>query len=120
MQKGNKLTEIKFLKSPPHLPIMFNITKKDCIAKADAKNLSELVKYEKSILVIFSSNLKSPLERILGAKEYLKFNFEKIGISVRKKMLNLIRESSKNKLNILDYPLVWKTVKYELNVFSPS
>ena len=54
MQKGNKLTEIKFLKSVTRLSVMDNSTTEGFIANGDAKNLAELVAHKDSLLTIFS------------------------------------------------------------------
>ena len=94
MQKGNKLTEIKFPKSVTRLLAIDNSITGGFIAKADAKNLAELVAQEDSLMAIFSHHLRSPLAGIVGMTEYLKSNSEKMGISVRKEKLNLIYESS--------------------------
>ena len=54
MQKGNKLTEIKFPKSVTRLSAIDNSITGGFIAKADAKNLAELVAQEDSLMAIFS------------------------------------------------------------------
>lgn len=54
MQKGNKLTEIKFPKSVMRLSVIDNSTTGGLIANADAKNLAELVAHKDSLLTIFS------------------------------------------------------------------
>lgn len=120
MQKGNKLTEIKFLKSVTRLSVMDNSTTEGFIANADAKNIAELVAQEGSLLAIFSHDLRSPLAGIVGTTEYLKSNCEKMGISVRKEILGLIYESLKEELNMLYYLVEWVRVKCAVDVFSPS
>ena len=120
VQKGNKLTEIKFSKSVTRLSVMDNSTTGGFIANADAKDLAELVAYKDSLLAIFSHDLRSPLAGIVGTTEYLKSNFEKMGISARKAMLSLIYESLKKGLNMLYYLVEWVRVKYAVDVFSPT
>ena len=72
------------------------------------------------MLAILSRDLRSHLAGIVGTKEYLKSNFEKMDISSVKEMLSLIYESSIKELHLLDYLVEWVRVKYAVDVFSPS
>lgn len=89
-------------------------------ANTDVKELGELVAHKDSILTILSHDLRSPLAGIVGMTEYLKSNFESMDISSISEMLQLIHESSKEELNMLDYLVEWARVKYAAEVFSPS
>ena len=120
IQKGNKLTEIKFPKSLKRISVTDNITERGLIDNADAKDLAEVVTHKNSMLAVFSHDLRSPLAGIVGTTEYLKSNFEKMDISTVKEMLSLIYESSIKELHLLDYLVEWVRVKYAVDVFSPS
>lgn len=89
-------------------------------AHTDVKELEELVAHKDSILAILSHDLRSPLAGIIGTSEYLKSNFENMDNVDVKEMLDLLYESSKKELNMLDYLVEWARIKYASDVFSPT
>lgn len=88
-------------------------------ANTDIKELEELIAHKESILAILSHDLRSPLAGIIGTSEYLKSNFEEMDSAEVKEMLDLLYESSKEELNMLDYLVEWARIKYASEVFSP-
>lgn len=89
------------------------------IANTDIKELEELIVHKESILAILSHDLRSPLAGIIGISEHLKLNFEEMESAQVKEMINLLYESSKEELNMLDYLVEWARVKYASEMFSP-
>lgn len=84
------------------------------------KDLEELNTHKESVLAILSHDLRSPLSGIIGSAEYLKTNFERMKPGDVKEMLDLLLQTSKEELNMLDYLVEWARIKYASEVFSPS
>ncbi|HLF53102.1 PAS domain-containing sensor histidine kinase [Flavobacterium sp.] len=82
--------------------------------------LEKLIAHKESILTILSHDLRSPLSGIIGTTEFLKTNFEEMEHSEVKTMLDLLYESSKDELNMLDYLVEWARIKYASEAFTPS
>jgi len=88
--------------------------------KKYVKDLEELNTHKESVLAILSHDLRSPLTGIIGAAKYLKSNFSTMGQSDVKDMLDLLYNSTKEELNMLDYLVEWARIKYAAEVFSPT
>lgn len=106
-----------------YVKILLDLTEKkkseDAI-KAYVKELEELVIHKESILAILSHDLRSPLAGIIGTAEYLETNFDKMEKADLKEMLSLLRKTSKDELNMLDYLVEWARIKYAAEAFSPT
>ncbi|MET0760109.1 MAG: PAS domain-containing sensor histidine kinase [Flavobacterium sp.] len=89
-------------------------------ANKDIIELEKLIAHKESILTILSHDLRSPLSGIIGTTEFLKSNFEEMEHSEVKTMLDLLYESSKDELNMLDYLVEWARIKYASEAFTPS
>lgn len=84
------------------------------------KELEELNTHKESVLAILSHDLRSPLSGIIGTADYLKSNFDRMKPDKVKEMLDLLHQSSKDELNMLDYLVEWARIKYASEVFSPK
>lgn len=91
----------------------------DSIAK-QLKELEELNTHKESVLAILSHDLRSPLASIISTTEYLKQNYNKMKPALVKEMLDLLHESAKDELNMLDYLVEWARIKYAADVFAPT
>ena len=90
------------------------------VANKDVKELDELNTHKETILAILSHDLRSPLNGIIGAAEYLKSSFDTLESSEVKQMIDLLYKSSKAELNMLDYLVEWARIKYASEAFSPT
>jgi PAS domain S-box-containing protein len=88
--------------------------------KKYVKELEELNTHKESVLAILSHDLRSPLTGIIGTAEYLKSNFERMDNGKIKTFLELLHQSTKNELEMLDYLVEWARIKYASEVFSPT
>jgi len=91
----------------------------DSIAKY-VKELEELNTHKESVLAILSHDLRSPLAAIISTAEYLRSNYEKMKPSTVKEMLDLLHNSTKEELSMLDYLVEWARIKYASDLFSPT
>jgi two-component system CheB/CheR fusion protein len=89
-------------------------------ANKDIKELEKLIAHKESILTILSHDLRSPLSGIIGTTEFLKSNFEEMDHEEVKTMLDLLCESSKDELKMLDYLVEWARIKYASEAFAPT
>ncbi|RTY90625.1 PAS domain-containing sensor histidine kinase [Flavobacterium sp. GT3R68] len=111
---GEMLGYVKILRD------LTEIKRAEDAAKIYMKELEELNTHKESVLAILSHDLRSPLAGIIGTAEFLKLNFRDMEDNDRQEMLNLLHESSKKELNMLDYLVEWARIKYASDVFSPS
>jgi two-component system CheB/CheR fusion protein len=84
------------------------------------KELEDLNEHKESVLAILSHDLRSPLASIISSAAYLKTNFEKMEPKLVREMLELLHESSREELNMLDYLVEWARIKYAADVFTPT
>ena len=84
------------------------------------KELEELNTHKESVLAILSHDLRSPLTGIISTAEYLKLNYDRMKPEAVKEMLNLLHQSTKEELNMLDYLVEWARIKYASDVFTPT
>jgi len=84
------------------------------------KDLEELNTHKESVLAILSHDLRSPLTGIIGTAAYLKEDFLKMKSEDVQEMLDMLYQSSKDELDMLDYLVEWARIKYASEVFSPT
>ena len=113
-QEGELLGFVKILRD------LTERRKAEDAIKTYVKELEELNNHKENILAIVSHDLRSPLSGIIGAAKYLSANFEKMPNNEVKEMLDLIHQSSKDELNMLDYLVEWARIKYATEAFSPK
>lgn len=87
--------------------------------KKYVRELEELNTHKESVLAILSHDLRSPLTGIIGTAAYLKEDFHKMKSEEVQEMLDLLYQSSKDELDMLDYLVEWARIKYASEVFSP-
>lgn len=88
--------------------------------KKYVKELEELNTHKESVLAILSHDLRSPLTGIIGTAAYLREDFHKMKSEDVQEMLDLLYQSSKDELEMLDYLVEWARIKYASEVFSPT
>jgi len=84
------------------------------------RELEELNTHKESVLAILSHDLRSPLSSIVGTVAYLKEDFQKMKGEDVQEMLDLLFQSSKDGLEMLDYLVEWARIKYASEVYTPS
>lgn len=87
--------------------------------KKYVRELEELNTHKESVLAILSHDLRSPLTGIIGTADYLREDFHKMKSEEVQEMLDLLYQSSKDELDMLDYLVEWARIKYASEVFSP-
>jgi PAS domain S-box-containing protein len=88
--------------------------------KKYVRELEELNTHKESVLAILSHDLRSPLTGIIGTAAYLKEDFHKMKSEDVQEMLDMLYQSSKDELEMLDYLVEWARIKYASEVFSPT
>lgn len=88
--------------------------------KKYVKDLEDLNTHKESVLAILSHDLRSPLAGIIGTAAYLKDDFDKMETEEVREMLDLLYQSAKNELDMLDYLVEWARIKYASEAFSPG
>ena len=88
--------------------------------KKYVRELEELNTHKESVLAILSHDLRSPLTGIIGTAAYLREDFQKMKSEDVQEMLDLLYQSSKDELEMLDYLVEWARIKYASEVFSPT
>ena len=89
-------------------------------ANTDVSELSALLTHKESILAILSHDLRSPLNSMIGMADYLKNNYKEMNPAETQELLDLVYESSKNELSMLDYLVEWARIKYASEAFLPQ
>ncbi|MFO7447602.1 MAG: PAS domain-containing sensor histidine kinase [Ignavibacteriaceae bacterium] len=88
--------------------------------KKYVQDMEELSTHKENILSILSHDLRGPLGGIVRTAEYLRSDFHKMEPGEIKETLDLIYETSKEELNMLDYLVEWARIKYASQIFSPA
>ena len=86
----------------------------------NVKELEELVSHKESILAVLSHDLRSPLSGIIGLADYLKTGFEDLERSEIEHIINLLDESAKKEMTMLDNLVDWARIKYAAEGFAPA
>ena len=90
------------------------------ISANNVKELEALVSHKESILAVLSHDLRSPLTGMIGLADYLKSEFEDMERSEAQHVINLLDESAKKELTMLDNLVEWARIKYAKEAFTPS
>lgn len=88
-------------------------------AEKYAKDAEELSVHKESILFILSHDFRSLISGVTSTAEYLDKNFDKMNTITAKEMLQLLRTTSKQELDLLDYLIEWARIKYASEAFAP-
>jgi PAS domain S-box-containing protein len=88
-------------------------------AEKYARDVEELSVHKESILFILSHDFRSLLTGVTATAEYLDKNFDKMNKITAKEMLQLLRATSKQELELLDYLIEWARIKYASEAFAP-
>lgn len=88
-------------------------------AEKYARDVEELSVNKESILFILSHDFRSLISGVTSTAEYLDKNFDKMNKITAKEMLQLLRTTSKQELELLDYLIEWARVKYASEAFAP-
>lgn len=88
-------------------------------AEKYAKDAEELSVHKESILFILSHDFRSLLSGVTSTADYLDKNFDKMNKIAAKEMLQLLRTTSKQELDLLDYLIEWARIKYASEAFAP-
>ena len=88
-------------------------------AEKYAKDVEELSVHKESILFILSHDFRSLISGVTSTAEYLDKNFDKMNKITAKEMLQLLRTTSKQELELLDYLIEWARIKYASEAFAP-
>lgn len=110
---GERLGYVKILRD------LTDRKKSEDAIKNYVRELEELNTHKESVLAILSHDLRSPLTGIIGTAAYLKEDFHKMKSEDVQEMLDLLYQSSKDELEMLDYLVEWARIKYASEVFSP-
>ncbi len=110
---GERLGYVKILRD------LTDRKKSEDAIKNYVRELEELNTHKESVLAILSHDLRSPLTGIIGTAAYLKEDFHKMKSEDVQEMLDLLYQSSKDELEMLDYLVEWARIKYATEVFSP-
>jgi two-component system CheB/CheR fusion protein len=88
-------------------------------AEKYAKDVEDLSVHKESILFILSHDFRSLISGVTSTAEYLDKNFDKMNKITAKEMLQLLRTTSKQELDLLDYLVEWARIKYASEAFAP-
>ncbi|MDP2413388.1 PAS domain-containing sensor histidine kinase [Daejeonella sp.] len=111
---GERLGYVKILRD------LTDRKKSEDAIKKYIRELEELNMHKESVLAILSHDLRSPLTGIIGTAAYLREDFHKMKSEEVQEMLDLLYQSSKDELDMLDYLVEWARIKYASEVFSPT
>ena len=111
---GERLGYVKILRD------LTDRKKSEDAIKKYVRELEELNTHKESVLAILSHDLRSPLAGIIGTAAYLKEDFQNMKSEDVQEMLDLLYQSSKDELEMLDYLVEWARIKYASEVFSPA
>lgn len=111
---GERLGYVKILRD------LTDRKKSEDAIKKYVRELEELNTHKESVLAILSHDLRSPLTGIIGTAAFLKEDFHKMKSEDVQEMLDLLYQSSKDELEMLDYLVEWARIKYASEVFSPT
>lgn len=106
-----------------YIKILRNVTavkeSQDAIKKY-TQDLKELNAHKDKTLSVLSHDLRTPLSVIVGVSHMLRSGTENLQDEDVKEMIDILHQSSKDMVNMLDNLLEWARVKYAADIFTPE